>query len=87
LFCDAAAALYSSVGKPFVDLCVFNFQLYHSLGSLALTGLLGNYLLTAILLRRLSPPFGKLKAVEGRREGDFRGLHSRLINNAEEVAF
>ncbi|KAI9805871.1 MAG: hypothetical protein M1825_000485 [Sarcosagium campestre] len=87
LFCASAASLYSSLGKPFVDLCVFNYQLFRSLGPLALTGLLGNYFVTATLLRRLSPPFGKLKAVEGRREGDFRGLHSRLIANAEEVAF
>ena len=87
LFCDSAASLYSSIGKPFVDICLFNAQLYYSLGPLVLAGLLGNYLLTAILLRKLSPPFGKLKAVEGRREGDFRGLHTRLIANAEEVAF
>lgn len=86
-FCASAASLYSSLGKPFVDLCVFNYQLSRSLGPLALTGLLSNYFLTATLLRRLSPPFGKLKAVEGRREGQFRGLHSRLIANAEEVAF
>lgn len=87
LFCASAASLYSSLGKPFVDLCVFNFQLYRSLGPLALTGLLSNYFLTASILRRLSPPFGKLKAVEGKREGDFRSLHARLIANAEEVAF
>lgn len=87
LFCASAASLYSSIGKPFVDLCVFNYQLFQSLGPLALTGLLSNYFTTAILLRRLSPPFGKLKAVEVRREGDFRSLHARLIANAEEVAF
>ncbi|KAI0431535.1 ABC transporter transmembrane region 2-domain-containing protein [Xylaria sp. FL1042] len=87
LFCASAANLYSSLGKPFVDLCVFNYQLYRSLGPLALTGLLSNYFLTASILRRLSPPFGKLKAVEGRKEGDFRGLHARLIANAEEIAF
>ncbi|KAF2868810.1 ABC transporter transmembrane region 2-domain-containing protein [Massariosphaeria phaeospora] len=87
LFCASAASLYSSLGKPFVDICVFNYQLLRSLGPLALTGLLGNYFLTATILRRLSPPFGKLKAVEGRREGDFRALHARLIANAEEVAF
>ncbi|TKA69038.1 hypothetical protein B0A49_08625 [Cryomyces minteri] len=87
LFCASAASLYSSLGKPFVDLLVFNYQLYRSLGPLALSGLLANYFLTATLLRRLSPPFGKLKAVEGRREGEFRGLHARLIANAEEVAF
>ena len=87
LFCNAAASLYSSLGKPLVDIFVFNFQLYRSLGPLALTGLLVNYFATATLLRRLSPPFGKLKAVEGKKEGDFRGLHARLIANAEEVAF
>ncbi|SPO02131.1 related to peroxisomal ABC transporter 1 [Cephalotrichum gorgonifer] len=86
-FCASAASLYSSLGKPFVDLCVFNYQLYRSLGPLALTGLTVNYFLTASILRRLSPPFGKLKAVEGKKEGDFRGLHARLIANAEEVAF
>ena len=87
LFCSAAASIYSSLGKPLVDIFVFNFQLYRSLGPLALTGLLGNYFVTATVLRRLSPPFGKLKAVEGKKEGDFRGLHARLIANAEEVAF
>ena len=87
MFTASAASLYSSIGKPLVDICVYNYQLYRSLGPLALTGLLANYFITATALRRLSPPFGKLKAVEGRREGDFRGLHSRLIANAEEVAF
>ncbi|KAI4168177.1 MAG: hypothetical protein LQ343_006616 [Gyalolechia ehrenbergii] len=87
LFTNSAASLYSSIGKPLVDLCVFNYQLFRSLGPFALTGLLANYIVTATALRRLSPPFGKLTAVEGRREGDFRLLHSRLIANAEEVAF
>jgi ATP-binding cassette subfamily D (ALD) long-chain fatty acid import protein len=87
LFCTAAASLYSSLGKPLVDIFVFNYQLYRSLGPLALTGLLVNYFGTATMLRRLSPPFGKLKAVEGKKEGEFRALHARLIANAEEVAF
>ncbi|TLS23455.1 uncharacterized protein PpBr36_05675 [Pyricularia pennisetigena] len=87
LFCAAAANLYSSLGKPLVDICLFNYQLYRSLGPVALTGLLSNYFLTATILRKLSPPFGKLKAVEGRKEGDFRTLHARLIANAEEIAF
>jgi len=87
LFCDSAASLYSSLGKPLVDLVTFNFQLSRSLGPLALSGLLINYFATATLLRKLSPPFGKMKAVEGRKEGEFRALHARLIANAEEVAF
>lgn len=87
LFTNSAASLYSSLGKPLVDLFVFNYQLSRSLGPLALTGLFANYMITATALRRLSPPFGKLKAVEGRKEGDFRALHARLIANAEEIAF
>ncbi|KAL4928537.1 ABC transporter transmembrane region 2-domain-containing protein [Aspergillus undulatus] len=87
LFCSAAAALYSSMGKPLVDLFVFNYQLYRSLGPLALSGILTGYFSTAVVLRKLSPPFGKLKAVEGKKEGDFRGLHSRLLANAEEISF
>ncbi|EDP55816.1 hypothetical protein KXW98_005008 [Aspergillus fumigatus] len=87
LFCSAAAALYSTMGKPLVDLFVFNYQLYCSLGPLALSGILTGYFSTAVILRKLSPPFGKLKAVEGKKEGDFRGLHSRLLANAEEISF
>lgn len=87
LFCSAAASLYSSLGKPMVDLFVFNYQLYRSLGPLALSGILTGYFSTAVVLRKLSPPFGKLKAVEGKKEGGFRGLHSRLLANAEEISF
>ena len=87
LFCDNAAALYSSLGKPFLDLVVFNYQLYRSLGPLAFAGIMVNYIGSAWFLRRLSPPFGKLAAAQGRREGEFRGLHARLIANAEEIAF
>lgn len=87
LFCSSVASLYSSLGKPFVDLVVFNYQLYRSLGPLALAGILSGYFGTASLLRRHSPPFGRLKAVEGKKEGDFRSLHSRLLANVEEIAF
>ncbi|KAL1843727.1 hypothetical protein VTJ49DRAFT_108 [Mycothermus thermophilus] len=86
-FCNAAASLYSSLGKPFIDICVFNYQLYRALGPIAFLGLATNYSVTASLLRHLSPPFGRLKAIEGKKEGDFRSLHSRLIANAEEIAF
>ncbi|KAK4129275.1 hypothetical protein N657DRAFT_560692 [Parathielavia appendiculata] len=86
-FCDATASLYSALGKPFVDICVFNYQLYRSLGPLALAGLVGSYWLSGTVMGKFSPPFAKMKAAEGKIEGDFRGLHARLIANAEEIAF
>ncbi|KAF3938138.1 hypothetical protein ABW19_dt0210013 [Dactylella cylindrospora] len=86
-FCDEASAIYSSLGKPFLDLVVFNWQLMRSLGLAGVSGLLSNYFLTAYVLKKYSPPFGKLAAVQAKKEGEFRGLHSRLITNAEEIAF
>lgn len=50
-------------------------------------GLVAMYLVTARILRAVSPEFGKLAAVEAKLEGDFRSAHSRVITNAEEIAF
>lgn len=86
-FCDAAASLYSNLGKPSVDFIIFSYQLSRNLGPLALFGIFGNYFTTAWLLKAMAPPFGKLTAVEAKLEGDYRNAHSRLITNAEEIAF
>lgn len=86
-FCDAVSALYCNMGKPFVDLIVFNYGLAHTLGPVGLTALLANYVVTAWMLKRASPAFGRLAAKEARLEGEFRNAHSRVITNAEEIAF
>lgn len=35
----------------------------------------------------MTPPFGKLAAEQGAREGNLRFVHARLITHAEEIAF
>ncbi|KAJ3162869.1 hypothetical protein HK101_000651 [Irineochytrium annulatum] len=86
-FCNALAGLYSNLGKPALDLVIFNYQLARSIGFLGTTLLFVNYMITASLMRAVTPSFGKLAAEEAKLEGDFRTAHSRLITNAEEIAF
>ncbi|ORY46787.1 hypothetical protein BCR33DRAFT_753456 [Rhizoclosmatium globosum] len=86
-FCEALASLYSNLGKPILDLVIFNYQLSRSIGAKGTAALGLNYLITASLLRALTPAFGKMAAVEAKLEGDFRSAHSRVITNAEEIAF
>jgi ATP-binding cassette, subfamily D (ALD), peroxisomal long-chain fatty acid import protein len=66
---------------------VFNYQLYRSLGLPASLLIIANYFGSTWLLRKVSPAFGRLAAVEARLEGEYRNAHSRLITNAEEIAF
>ncbi|KAF9433709.1 hypothetical protein BGZ76_009093 [Entomortierella beljakovae] len=86
-FCDSLAGLYSNLGKPLLDTIIFNYQLMRSIGLSGMGGLSVSYVITAFLLRAVTPAFGKLAAVEAKLEGDFRSAHTRLITNAEEIAF
>ncbi|TPX30347.1 hypothetical protein SmJEL517_g06070 [Synchytrium microbalum] len=86
-FCVAAANLYSNLGKPTLDLVIFNYQLAKSIGTYGFLGILINYWATSRFIQNITPPFGKLAAEEAKLEGDFRSAHSRLITNSEEIAF
>ena len=86
-FCNALASLYSNLGKPILDLLIFNYQLGKNVGPLGMAGLFINYILTAYLMKAVTPGFGRLTAMEAKLEGDFRSAHSRLLTNAEEIAF
>jgi ATP-binding cassette subfamily D (ALD) long-chain fatty acid import protein len=86
-FCETLSSLYSNISKPTLDLMIFNYQLAQNLGFKGVLGLFGNYILTGWILKKVTPAFGKLSAIEAKLEGDFRNAHARLITNAEEIAF
>lgn len=84
---NALSSLYSNLGKPILDIVIFNYQLGKNIGSTGMVGLALNYMVTAVLLRAATPNFGRMAAEEARLEGEYRMVHSRIITNAEEIAF
>ena len=92
-FSAAVTHIYSHVSKPLLDLVLISgalAQVAKKKGDKSsippLIGF-GMIFFTGWILRVFSPPFGKLVAEEARRSGYLRYVHSRLITNAEEVAF
>ncbi|PWN47638.1 hypothetical protein IE53DRAFT_390238 [Violaceomyces palustris] len=85
-FSKSLSDLYSNIAKPILDVCLYNYKLSERVGAEALIGI--NLLVqgSAALLKAVTPPFGQYAATEQQLEGEFRSLHSRLIENAEEVA-
>ena len=92
-FSSAVTHIYSQVSKPLLDVIIVTAALtrlsmrrqesrfYPILSAFAVVGL------TAWALKFFSPPLGKLVADKAKKSGFLRYVHSRLITNAEEVAF
>ena len=81
------AALYLNFTKPVLDIILFSRKLSELVGYEGPAMIFGWYFLSGIIIRFISPPFGKLTAQEQKLEGEYRAKHNDLINHAEEVAF
>lgn len=85
-FSNSLAELYSNLAKPILDMVIYNYQLSRNVGGEGLFAMALLVQVSANVMRVLTPPFGRYVADEARLEGEFRFSHSRLIENAEEVA-
>ncbi|KAI9592371.1 ABC transporter transmembrane region 2-domain-containing protein [Syncephalis fuscata] len=85
-FCQSLAEIYSNLAKPLLDIFIYNYQLRQNVGGrfLFLANIVVHF--SAWILRVLTPKFGKMVAEEQRLEGELRFRHSRVIENAEEIA-
>ncbi|KAJ3026412.1 UNVERIFIED_CONTAM: hypothetical protein HDU68_005710 [Siphonaria sp. JEL0065] len=85
-FCTSLSSLYSNLTKPILDVIICNLQLSLAVGlePLLLTNIMVQS--TSYILRKCTPAYGRLAAQEQKLEGEFRFTHSRLIENAEEIA-
>jgi ATP-binding cassette, subfamily D (ALD), member 3 len=81
------ASLYLNFTKPILDIVLFSKKLTELVGPEGPLLVFAWYLISGIIIRFISPPFGKLTAIEQKMEGDYRSKHNDLINHSEEIAF
>ena len=75
--------LYSNFSKPLLDIVLFSKKLAELVGWQGPAASIGWYFLSGVVIKYISPAFGKLTAIEQSLEGSYRALHSELINHSE----
>lgn len=86
-FASSLADLYSNLAKPALDVGIYQAQLAYNVGFLGLASISVLIHSGTLALRFFTPPFGRLTEAQQTLEGNFRFVHSRIITNAEEIAF
>lgn len=83
----ALSQLYSNFSKPLLDIILFSKKLSELLGWVGPASLIAWYFVSAVILKFISPAFGKLTAILQKMEGEFRASHTNLSQHSEEIAF
>ena len=86
-FSESLSELLGNLGKPILDISLFTSELVQNVGTGSMMGAYGVTVCSFLILRACTPPFGRLVAEQAQLEGHQRSLHSRVIVNAEEIAF
>ncbi|XP_066153864.1 ATP-binding cassette sub-family D member 1 [Euwallacea fornicatus] len=85
--------LYGQITKPCFDILLMAIALANLVKSRNSNLLIGPVIISgvvvvsALVLRLVSPRFGHLVAQEAEKKGYLRHVHGRIVSNAEEIAF
>ena len=79
--------MYLNITKPVLDIVLFSKKLAELVGWQGPSLVVGWYFLSGVIIKFISPSFGKLTAIEQKIEGEYRAKHTDLLNHSEEIAF
>lgn len=90
---NTVSHLYGQITKPMFDILLMAIALANLVKSRNANLITGPVIITgvvafsALILKLVSPRFGQLVAQEAEKKGYLRHVHSRIVSNAEEIAF
>ena len=76
-----------NICKPILDIVLFSRKLAELVGWEGPVITILWYFISGVVIRFISPSFGRLTAIEQKIEGEYRSKHTDLLNHSEEVAF
>lgn len=79
--------MYLNISKPVLDLILFSRKLSELVGWEGPALTIGWYFVSGVVIRIISPSFGRYTAKEQKLEGEYRSKHTDLLNHSEEIAF
>merc|ERR550532_1401753 len=87
VFSETFADVLSQSLKPVVDFLVYSVELSRVQGLASPLTLYAWFAIASCVSTLTLPPYGELAAREQELEGQFRGAHTLMIENCEQVAF
>ena len=79
---NSLSMIYSNFSKPTLDIILFSRKLSELVGWQGPLAVIAWYFMSGVVLKFVSPPFGKLIAVEQRLEGEYRSSQTDLVHHA-----
>ncbi|KAL4437929.1 hypothetical protein ABPG74_001100 [Tetrahymena malaccensis] len=84
---NSLSVIYSNFTKPVLDIVLFSRKLAELVGWRGPLMVVLWYFFSGLVIKYISPPFGKLTAIAQRNEGDYRHCHTDIVHHCEEIAF